>query len=496
MSFLEHKWLLNRWVVLLSSLLLFVALGQLYAWGSETVYITSWLRTHIPNVVYEDTLFVFGATSVGLSVGGLVVGKAFDQWPKMMRWINLGGAVIFVASIAVAPLSRSLPFFLGTYGFTRGFGMGIAHLGPLIAVQRWFPKNLGLANGIVAAALGGGAFVTIQVFAALVNPWKDSLPDGEQYFPPDSRVTVRVPKSLWQLAFIFIFVALIPAALIANPLPKPRPASVANADESFVEEDEMDGHGHGGASLSNIKDMPVRETLRSGRFYLVVLAFILSTMGGHVVIGTYKTVGQQYHSDHALNLLGAIAALGNSSGRVVFGLLLDRFGYRLPLAAAMVVQMVLLLVYPASWIMSSLPLFGLLTTLLFMLYGAAFAIFPYVTCTFFGIKNFGLFYGVVMFGWGFAGLVADTIVKILFERLTLFWFFAVFAGVSVLAFVAALLLRPPTENDPKSAATDGDTDGAVDSVAGSCTCRPDDETDSADTPLLHNTGNDNSVNYV
>jgi MFS transporter, OFA family, oxalate/formate antiporter len=103
----------------------------------------------------------------------------------------------------------------------------------------------------------------------------------------------------------------------------------------------------------------------------------------------------------------AILAVGNAGGRIIAGLLSDRIGRRTTLMMILIFQAVLLLIaVPVVGSENSSPfLVVLLATFLGFNYGANLSLFPSLTKDMWGLKNFGINYGIVFTAWGVGGFV-------------------------------------------------------------------------------------------
>src|ERR1700675_5183567 len=61
------------------------------------------------------------------------------------------------------------PWLYASYGIIGGIGASIAYITPLSMVTKWFPERKGLAGGLVAGALGLGAFLYNQIVPRLAG---------------------------------------------------------------------------------------------------------------------------------------------------------------------------------------------------------------------------------------------------------------------------------------------------------------------------------------
>ena len=125
-----------------------------------------------------------------------------------------------------------------------------------------------------------------------------------------------------------------------------------------------------------------------------------------MVIGSLAGMAKQSMGELAF-LVVAILAIGNAGGRIIAGILSDKIGRRVTLAAMLSFQTVLMLI--------AIPVVGaeksntiilvLLATFIGFNYGTNLSLFPSFTKDLWGLKNFGINYGIVFTAWGVGGLV-------------------------------------------------------------------------------------------
>ena len=99
----------------------------------------------------------------------------------------------------------------------------------------------------------------------------------------------------------------------------------------------------------------------------------------------------------------AVLAVGNAGGRILAGIVSDRIGRQMTLFFAFMIQSVMVLVplYFGNYAIALL----LAVLLIGACYGANLTLFPAATKDQFGLKSFGLNYGIMFTAWGVGGLI-------------------------------------------------------------------------------------------
>jgi nitrate/nitrite transporter NarK len=132
-------------------------------------------------------------------------------------------------------------------------------------------------------------------------------------------------------------------------------------------------------------------------------------------------------------------AVGNAAGRICAGLLSDRIGRRWTLMLVLLVQAVLMLVAVPVTGTENGPRVVILAVATFIgfNYGANLSLFPSCTKDLWGLRNFGMNYGVLFTAWGVGGFALSRLQQMLFASSKDFK--SSFLTAAVLLFAGAAL---------------------------------------------------------
>jgi MFS transporter, OFA family, oxalate/formate antiporter len=151
-------------------------------------------------------------------------------------------------------------------------------------------------------------------------------------------------------------------------------------------------------------------------------------------------------------VLVAVLAIGNGAGRIVAGMLSDRIGRKATLFACFAMQAVLILLLSKAGTDNALGspvILAVLSALIGANYGANLALFPSITKDYYGLKNFGVNYGLIFTAWGLGGFMLSLLAGWVYDAYQTFAFaYYCSAGLLVLAAAVTFLIIPP---EPKSA---------------------------------------------
>eukprot|EP00466_Bigelowiella_natans_P018032 jgi/Bigna1/89181/estExt_fgenesh1_pg.C_450022 len=366
-----------------------------YCWGALTPYITSYLRKFDPTLQYSDTIIVFmltpAAQAMAMPVSGMIEKKI---GPRITALI---GGVIFAAGVAFSAYATTIRQLLITYAFTFGVGMGIVYMNPITCGMKWLPDRKGVISGIVVAGFGlGGAFFNV-LGAYICNP-ENKQPDP--FFDED--VADRVPLMFMVLGAAYFVMITLSALLLRDPTEEELQLLHASESKSQDLEERTPIKPKPHPSLS--KDVDLAGFLCDGRGYLLWAMMTATTMAGILVIGTYKTYGNQHgFTDRTLTIIGSITLVVNGAGRLFYGALADTIGFKMSMVACFSLQALMVLFFVPSTI--SPILYCLVVCGTIANYGANFPLYPTATAEIFGTKYVGQNYGVVFSGFAAAGIL-------------------------------------------------------------------------------------------
>jgi OFA family oxalate/formate antiporter-like MFS transporter len=392
----------NRWLIALAGVLMQIALGAVYAWS---VFRNPLIKAHgwsIPDVTltFQITILVLGFAAF---VGGLWMKKAGP------RPVALTAAVLYGAGTALAGLAQSLPMLYLTYGVIAGIGLGLGYIVPVATLIKWFPDRRGMITGIAVAGFGAGALVTAPVATSLIN----SMGVGTTF-------------ELLGLAYLVIVLACAPV--------------MRNPPEGYA----PPGYQAPAASKSSSgSNYTLAQALRTWQWYALWLTLFLNVNAGIAIISQASPMAQEISHVNAAVAAGMVSliSIANGAGRFLWAWLSDAIGRRNVFLAMFLLQAVLF------FLLSRVESFGLLTTIAFtvlLCYGGGFGTMPAFAADYFGAKDVGSIYGMMLTAWGVAGMFGPTIIAQV--RQTTGHYQGAMTILAIVMLVSAavpLVLRPP-----------------------------------------------------
>ncbi len=363
--------------VVLAGLGINLALGVLYSWSVISGEIAkagwSWSESAADKALpYSVACFVFCLIMVP-------AGRMQDKLsPKIVATIGgvLVGAGMILASV-MDPTTSNLGYVLG-FGVLAGAGIGFGYASATPPAVKWFSKaKTGMIAGIVVCGFGLASV----------------------YIAPLSRhlaTTYGLSKMMMALGIGFTVIVCGLAQLLKAP-----PAG-------YVPEDEVTAAPAKAGAVVKKEDFAPSEMLKTWQFYVIWFMYACGAGAGLMVISFCKGIVKSSGVAEGLAIAAVMGlALGNGGGRVVAGMLSDKLGRNKTMLLFFLLQAGALFALSTASGMES-PSGALLIVLASLVganYGANLALFPSITKDFFGLKNFGMNYGLVFTSWGVGGLV-------------------------------------------------------------------------------------------
>ncbi len=394
---------MNRWWIVVGGVMMNMALGTFYAVSVFMLPLEKefgWTRAQTSWVTS------FGAMTIALSfaLGGFVNDR------KGPRLVGAIGGILFSAGFFLASEIHSLLAFYLTLGICVGMGNGFGYVPPTAVGSKWFPDKRGLILGLMVGGYGAGSGIFGPVASHLIE-----------------RVGWRSTFQI--LAAVFFVMTMIASYLLKNPPAGYQPAGWHPS--------------HVRAAVSRGPDMTASQMVRTRTFWALWVAYCLGCTAGLMVISQLVPFARAAgYSATVAAFAITVGAFGNASGRIFSGWISDHAGRLKTLRAMLLISAVAM---PSLFLLrSTLVLFYVLLVIVYYCYGTQLSVYPSTSADFYGTKNLGLNYGLLLLAWGTAGILGPFLGGRVYVATGEYrWAFFIAAAVSLLAIGSLLLAKPP-----------------------------------------------------
>jgi len=394
------------WLVTFSGMGINLALGVLYTWSVISKAVpTEWGWSEAQkSLPYSIAILTFAFMTVA-------AGRLQDRiGPRIVA--TLGGLFTGVGLI-LASRSTSVAGYVVGFGLLTGAGIGLGYASATPPAIKWFPaRRTGLIAGLVVSGFG-----LASVYAAPLATWLHT--------------TYSLQTAVLTFGVGFLIIVSLLAQLLRNPPAGYRPADTPAA----------------AAAARPAADYSPGRMLATRQFYLLWLMYAFAAGAGLMFVGKVaKIVDVQGGLTNGFFFV-AVLAVGNAAGRIVAGMLSDRLGRLMTMRLVFLCQAVLLLLLTKAApgnALGSAAGFVAFSALLGFNYGANLSVFPSVAKDYYGLKNFGVNYGLIFTAWGVGGFIMPLVCGKCFDTYGSFVYsYYIATGLLILAALLSFAVRPP-----------------------------------------------------
>ena len=397
---------MNRWAIAIAGVFLQIALGAVYAWSVFRTPLSKQFGWSISEVTLTFTISIF-VLGISAFFGGLWLTRSGP------RIVAVTGGILYGLGVFLASFSdHGLWWLYLTYGVIGGIGLGFAYIVPVTVLVKWFPDRRGLITGIAVGGFGAGALVTAPVATRLIQ-------------------TVGVLHTFAYLGIAFLIVAVISGSFMQNPPEGWQPAGWSPSATQ--------------ASQRAKRDYTLREALATWQWWALWFLLFLNTSAGISVISQEAPMFQELARVSAVVAAGmvGVVSLGNALGRVFWAGVSDAITRKATFFVMFLLQVLLF------WFLPNITSATILTVVAFIIllcYGGGFGTMPAFAADYFGAKNVGPIYGLMLTAWGFASAFGPLLIAYMRQANgTYRGALHVIAGVMLVSAVLPVLVSPPRE---------------------------------------------------
>ncbi len=400
----------NRWVIAIAGVFLQIALGAVYAWSVFRVPLSKQFGWSISEVTLTFTISIF-VLGFAAFFGGLWLNR------KGPRIVALTGGALYGLGVFLASFSHSLSWLYLSYGVIGGVGLGLGYIVPVAVLVKWFPDRRGLITGIAVGGFGAGALITAPVATRLIQ-------------------SVGVLSTFAYLGVAYLIVTIISGSFMQNPPDGWKPEGWSPTAEGWSptasQTSQRAGH-----------DFVLSEALKTWQWYALWLLLFLNTCAGISVISQEAPIFQELTGASAIVAAGMVglASIGNAVGRVFWAWVSDLITRRATFAVMFILQVLLFWFLPS---IATVSLMTIVTFVVLMCYGGGFGTMPAFAADYFGPKNVGPIYGLMLTAWSFASAVGPLFIAHMRETAGSYGgALHIVAGVMAVSILLPILVRPP-----------------------------------------------------
>ena len=235
--------------------------------------------------------------------------------------------------------------------------------------MKWFPDHRGLITGVAVGGFGAGALVTAPLATHLIQ-------------------SVGVLQTFAWLGGGYLAITMLTGYFMQNPPDGWKPVGwIPSATYRTAQRAPT--------------DYTLAGALKTWQWWALWMLLFLNTSAGISVISQESPMFQEIAKVGAVAAAGmvGIVSIGNAVGRIFWASISDAITRRWTFVAMFLLQVGLFWKLPDT---SSAAILTVLSFIILMCYGGGFGTMPAFTADYFGSKNVGPIYGLMLTAWGSA----------------------------------------------------------------------------------------------
>ncbi len=394
----------NRWVIAGAAFLVQLALGAVYAWS---VFLPKVMTLYSVSKVSANATFSITLVAVGITAGfGGYLNSRFG--PRTIATVGgiLYGLGIFLASF----VSPNITLLYLTYGVISGIGLGLGYIVALAMLIKWFPDRRGFITGLAVAGFGGGAAITGPIASNLLLP------------------SLKLNSTFFWLGIVYLVVIVVAAQFFRRAPDGYAPAGWTPSVQQ--------------QTIRSVREYTLRESLSTPRWYVLWLILALNVTAGAALISVAAPLAHDF-TGVALTTASALVvtiSIFNGVGRLFWGWVSDFIGRPFTFLSLFVIQIVAFALMPLIG-QGQFALLFIPASIIGLCYGGGFGTMPAFAADFFGPKNAGTIYGVMLTAWSAGAIVGPILIASVSFRTALYIIAVIMAVSTILPLVARVLVR-------------------------------------------------------
>lgn len=353
-------------------------------------------------------------------------GRLQDRFgPRVVAAI--GGVLVGLGFIIASMTTTPLGFIIG-FGVLAGAGIGFGYASATPPAIKWFPAaKTGLIAGIVVSGFG-----LASVYAAPLAKWLT--------------VNFGLQKMMFILGVGFLIIitglktVITPlwfglSQMLQAPGKEHVPREATKTSKGFITDKD---------------NFSPKQMLGTVQFYMLWFMYACGAGAGLMIIAKLAVIALRQAGAELGFVLVATLAIGNGAGRILAGMLSDKIGRKATMFICFVFQAVSIFLLSRAVqgsALATIPALAIISTLIGANYGANLTLFPSITKDYYGLKNFGMNYGLVFTAWGVGGFMLAFLVGKMYDihqTFAIAYYGA--CGLLIIAAIMVFFVKPPQQD--------------------------------------------------
>ena len=371
---------IKGYLSLISSVLIHLLIGNLFSFANLIPYYQSYLYYAHGNNEKISLMQLYFIGPIGIffhntlpSVTGFL-DKKFG-----MRVLNFFAVLFLYFSQFIMYFCIDYYLLIISY-ILFGIGCSLTYFPTLRNCWKYFPKKKDLISGIIFSSFGLSSFGFTSIADFIINP--DNISKEGKFYSKE--ISYRYLKYIKVFIFCIVIIGSI-STILCFPYEEENNINDEDIENNTVENNE--------SAIKGSQHIPLKKIILSLEFVKCLSIAACTLIFGFLLTNTYRNFGIEKNLDeNGMHTLSKVYTLLNTFSRLIWGIICDKFKFRVPYLIIVINQLICgCLIYFSS---ENLITYFIVVCLAVLSYAGHIILFPNLIHTKFGVENSVILLGI------------------------------------------------------------------------------------------------------
>ena len=299
-----------------------LVLGSVYTWSNINSYFVSYLKLHdSPTIELVDGYFLMPII-IFISNIATYFGPKIDAKIGVKKCVSLTLVMVVLAHLMLLSTTKLSMVYCAMIIF--GVAIGFSYMAVMRNAWLYFPDKKGLISGVILFGYGLSALIFTWVSDSIVNPKFEKV-SANGFFAPE--IANRTYNFIFALNVILVAMSIIGYLMIFDYY------TLESSKEQNVNS-QVNNIGTAKKAITSTSseirtNTPIKEVFSGIQVYQIIAMNFCTLYFCYMVTNTNRSFGQlNTLNEGLLSTLSKTFSLINGGGRILWGILFDKFGFK------------------------------------------------------------------------------------------------------------------------------------------------------------------------
>ncbi len=339
---------------LIGSILTHLLIGNLLGFGNYIPYLRSYIHYNGNDYIDETSLYFIGPIGIAISDVLPIIVNYLDNFYQTRLLLIFSILLLLISQLIFYSYITHFMLLILSY-VLFGISKSLTYLPLMKNCWKYYPNKKGLITGLILSAFGLSAFILISICDEMVNP-NDIKAKNNIY---SKEIANKFIDFIMLYIYLIIIIGIIVIFLVfpfedENSIENVKDNNYLKFDSPIIPKDTNNDEEQITNSLQkqsfdisneDIKEKEIYPTLLeclcSKQVLICLITVGCTTIFGFLLTNTYRNFGKiKINEEKPLKYLSKFYTLINTFGRILWGIILDKFGFTIPYFIVCLIQII------------------------------------------------------------------------------------------------------------------------------------------------------------